>query len=166
MVIHRQRALERIYYEDCLRSLESGRGASQQHLYPQTIQLPAGDAEVLSDILDEVRLLGFDIDIFGGNSFIVNGTPTQLNNEEVKDVLDSIIENTKRNIGELKIDKKINLARSMAVNMAIRHARKLKQEEIKSLIDRLFATQSPESSPDGKPVVRIISSDEIRQKFN
>ncbi len=166
MVIHRQRALERIFYEDCLRSLESGRGLSQQHLYPQTIQLSALDAGVLSDILQEVRLLGFDIDPFGNNSFIVNGTPAQLNNEEVKDVLDSIIENTKRNIGEVKIDKKTALARSMAMNMAIRHARNLKPEEIKSLIDRLFATRSPESSPDGKPVVRIVSSEEIRQKFN
>ena len=165
MVIHRQRALERIYFEDFLRSLESGRGFSQQHLYPQTIQLSAVDAAVLNDMMDEVRLLGFDSDPFGSNSFIVNGTPAELNNEEVKDVLDSIIENAKRNIGEVKIDKKISLARGMAVNMAIRQARNLKQEEIKSLIDRLFATKSPEASPDGKPVVRIISSEELRNKF-
>lgn len=165
MIIHRQRALERIYFEDCLRSLESGKGLSQQNLFPQTIQLSAVDAEILNSLMGDLHLLGFDIDDFGNNAFIINGTPAEMNNNDVKDVLDSIIENVKNNIGEIKIDKKVSLARSMAVNMAFRHAAILKAEEIKSLIDRLFATKAPESSPDGKPVVRIISFDELREKF-
>jgi DNA mismatch repair protein MutL len=165
MAIHRQRALERIYFEDCLRSLESGKGLSQQQLFPQTIQLSAGDAEILKGLLPELQLLGFNLEDFGNSAYIINGSPAELNNEDVKDVLDNIIENVKNNIGEIKIDKKVGLARSMAVNMAFRHTANLKTEEIKSLIDRLFATKVPEASPDGKPVVRIITFDEIRDKF-
>jgi len=165
MIIHRQRALERIFFEDCLSSLQSGKGMSQQSLFPITVQLSAGDSEILSGIREDLRLLGFDIDDFGNNSYIINGSPVELNNTDTKDVLDSIIENVKKNIDEVKIDKKVRLARSMAVNMAFRHRNKLKGEEIKSLINRLFASSAPETSPDGKPVVRIISSDELRQIF-
>ncbi len=165
MVIHRQRALERIFYEDCLTSMESGKGLSQQTLFPVTLQLTAVDAEVLKGILDQLKALGFDIEDFGNNSFIVNGNPSELNNSDIKDVLDNIIENVKNNLNDIRIDKTASLARTMAVNMAFRQKTKLKGEEIKSLINRLFATKAPESSPDGKPVVRIISSEELEQKF-
>jgi DNA mismatch repair protein MutL len=165
MVIHPQRALERIMFEECLLALESGNGMSQQHLFPQTIQLSTVDAEILKGLRDELRLMGFEIDDFGNNAFIVNGSPAEIDAGDVKDLLDGMIENVKRNIADIKIDKKVSLARSMAVNMAFRHKTRFKAEEIKSLINRLFATKVPELSPDGKPVVRIISSDEIRQKF-
>lgn len=165
IVIHRQRALERIFFEDCLDSLKSGKGMSQQHLFPQTIQMSAQDAEILQEIRNDLRLLGFEIEDFGHHTFIIRGTPVELNNTHIKDVLDSIVEHVKQNRGEVSIDKHINLARSMAVNMAYRHKKKLFAEEVKSLIDRLFATKVPETSPDGKPVVQLITSEEIRQKF-
>jgi DNA mismatch repair protein MutL len=165
MVIHRQRALERIFFEDCLESLRSGKGMSQQHLFPQTVQMSAQDAEILQEIRNDLRLLGFDIEDFGHNTFIIRGTPVELNNTHIKDVLDSIVEQIKRNAGGVSIDKHLTLARSMAVNMAFRHKKNLFPEEVKSLIDRLFATKAPETSPDGKPVVQVIASEEIRQKF-
>lgn len=165
MIIHPQRALERIHFEACLKSLESGKGMSQQQLFPVTVQLSAIDSDILKDIRPDLRLLGFDIEDFGENAFIINGTPAEMNNTDARDVLDSIIENIKRNISEVKIDKKVNLARTMAVNMAVRHKLRFQPEEIKSLINRLFATKAPETSPDGKPVVKIISSEELEQKF-
>ncbi|MDB4303738.1 DNA mismatch repair endonuclease MutL [Desulfosarcina sp.] len=165
MLINRQRAIERILYEEFLQSFESGKGSSQQMLFPETIQFTAADAEILKTLLTELKTLGFDIEYFGSNSYIINGTPSILNNTEVKDVLDNMIENVKKNQDAAIIDKKVNLARSMAVNMAFRHNTELGPEEIKSLINRLFSTKAPEISPDGKPVVRIVSMEELDQKF-
>ncbi len=165
MLINRQRAMERILYEEFLHSFESGKGSSQQMLFPETIQFNAADAEILKSLLEELKILGFDIEYFGNKSYIINGTPSILNNTEVKDVLDNMIENVKKNQDAAKIDKKVNLARSMAVNMAFRHNTEIGPEEIKSLINRLFSTKAPEISPDGKPVVRIVSMEELDQKF-
>jgi len=165
MMIHRQRAMERILYEEFLQSFDSGKGSSQQMLFPETIQFTATDAEILKNLMPDLKILGFDIDYFGSNSYIINGTPSILNNTEVKDVLDNMIENVKKNQDAAKIDKKVNLAKSMAVNMAFRHNAELGPEEIKSLINRLFSTKAPDISPDGKPVVRIVSMEELDQKF-
>jgi DNA mismatch repair protein MutL len=165
MMIHRQRALERIFYEELLQSLESGKGSTQQLLFPETIQFNASDSEVIRNILDELNTLGFNIEHFGDNAYIINGAPSILNNTEIKDVLDNLVENVKKQQPSATLDKKVNLARSMAVNMAFRHVNDLAPEEIKSLINRLFSTKAPESSPDGKPVVRIISMEEIEEKF-
>ncbi len=165
MLIHRQRAMERILFEEFLQSFESGKGFSQQMLFPETIQFSATDVEILKDLLEELKILGFDIEYFGDMTYIINGAPSILKNTEVKDVLDNMIENVKKSQDATQIDKKVNLAKSMAVNMAFRHNTELGPEEIKSLINRLFSTKAPEVSPDGKPVVRIISMEELDQKF-
>ncbi|MCB0805845.1 MAG: DNA mismatch repair endonuclease MutL [Bacteroidales bacterium] len=164
MIIYKRRALERIYFEDLMKN-SSGKAHSQQLLYPETIQLSGGDSAILDDLQTEMKQFGFDIDNFGSNAFIVNGIPAGMNNVDIRDVLDNIIENARNSRKEALTDKSINLARSMAVNMAIRHTNKMSKEEIKSLIDKLFACKAPEVSPDGKPVVRIISLEELEQKF-
>ncbi len=77
-----------------------------------------------------------------------------MNNHTINDVLEDIIENFKRNQKELIADKRINLARSMAINMAAGMNGKLQKEEMMAVIDRLFACKVPDVSPDGKPVVK------------
>lgn len=165
MLIHRQRAMERILFEEYLARLEQGKGISQQTLFPLTLNFPADDMEILNAIQPELNSLGFDMEPFGPGSFIILGYPPQMNNPDVKDVLDNIIENIKKNLNTEKINKNLYLAQTMAAHMAFRHKGQLQKEEIKSLIDRLFATDAPEVSPDGKPVVRIITLDELNQKF-
>ncbi len=165
LVIDQHRAHERILFEEFINTLEKGKGMSQQQLFPSTIQFSAGDTEILVSVMDELKILGFDIEEFGKNSFIVNGTPADLNNTSAKDVLENIIENFKKNLQDINTDKKVNLARSMAVNMAIGYGKKLEQQELTSLIDRLFACKVPNVSPDGKPIVRILSIYELDQMF-
>ena len=166
MIIDQRRAHERILFERFLQSLNSGKGLSQQHLFPATLQFSAGDTEILKSILDDLKILGFDLEEFGENTFIVNGTPADMQNDSVNDLLENIIENYKKQLKTLKIDKKINLARSLAVNMAIGDDKRMEHEEIMSIIERLFACKVPEVSPDGKPIVRILTIEEFNGMFN
>jgi DNA mismatch repair protein MutL len=115
--------------------------------------------------MPELRILGFDLEEFGTHTFIVNGIPVELNNTDINDVLENVIENFKKNQRDLISDKKINLARSLAVQMAAGKEKKLEQEEMISIIDRLFACKVPEVSPDNKPVVRVLSMDDIGELF-
>jgi len=161
MILHQQRAFERIYYEAFMSSLETGKGMSQQLLFPATIQLPAGDTEIIKSIFAELRILGFDLEEFGENTFIFHGLPSSMNNHTINDVLEDIIENFKKNQKELIADKRINLARSMAINMAAGMNGKLQKEEMMAVIDRLFACKVPDVSPDGKPVLKIMSMNEM-----
>ncbi len=166
LIIDQQRAHERILFERFLKKLDSRKGTSQQQLFPVTIQFSPSDAEILKEINDELKILGFDIEDFGENTFIVNGNPAEMNNRDIKGVLEGIIENFKKHLKDIAKDKKVNLARSMAVNLSIKQGRKLQAEEIKSLIDQLFACRMPEVSPDGKPTLRILTMDYLNEKFD
>ena len=165
-MIDQQRAHERILFERFLTKLEAQKGTSQQQLFPVTVQFSTSDAEILKEIMDELKVLGFDIEEFGENTFIVNGNPAEMNNRNIKGVLEGIIENFKKHLKELAKDKKVNLARSMAVNLSIKQGRKLQAEEIRSLIDQLFACKMPEVSPDGKPTLRILTMNYLDEKFD
>ncbi len=165
MLIDQKRAHERILFEEFMNCLDSGKGMSQQQLFPETTEFSAGDAEIVRSLQEDLKILGFDIEEFGDNTFIINGVPADLNNRAPGDVLESIIENFKKNISNIHSDKKVNLARSMAVKLATGYGTKLEREEMNSLIDRLFGCKVPDVSPDGKPIVKVITMQELDQIF-
>jgi DNA mismatch repair protein MutL len=76
-----------------------------------------------------------------------------------------VLENFKNNQLGLKVDKKNNLTRAMARNMAVKPGKVLMPEEMQSLVDDLFSCQVPNVSPSGKTIIITIQSDEIEKRF-
>lgn len=166
MIIDQQAAHERILFERYLDRIEQKKGNAQQQLFPQTVKLSAPDTELVNELLAEISLLGFVIEPFGLNTFIINGTPAELPDENIQELLENVLENYKKNQLGLKLDKKSNLARSMARNMAIKPGKALLTEEMQSLVDDLFACHVPNLSPSGKTITVIISAEDIEKRFN
>lgn len=165
IIIDQQNAHERILYEQFLGQLESKKGNSQQQLHPQTFTLSAADAEILKEIIDEIHWLGFDISYRGKNSFLIKGIPASISKENPKGTIEGMIENFKRNLIDIRVEKSINLARSMAKRIAVKHGENLQIEEMQDLIDRLFACKQPYHSLDGKPTLITINFEEIENRF-
>jgi len=165
MIIDQQAAHERILFESYLERMEKNKGMAQQQLFPQTVKLSASDTELVNELIGEISLLGFIIEPFGPNTFIINGTPADLPNENVQDLLENVLENYKKNQLGLKLDRKSNLARSMAKNMAVKPGKVLMEDEMQSLVDDLFACSVPNLSPSGKTITTLISAEEIEKRF-
>lgn len=165
LIIDQHRAHERILYERFLDSLEKQKGISQQQLFPQTIAFSASDFELIKELLPEIQALGFDINEFGKNTFVINGAPSGVNESETKELLEGLMEHYKRNLSELKLNKKENLARAMAKKLAVKPGKPLSNEEINNLVDELFACQMPYSSPGGKPSIITLTLEDLAKKF-
>ncbi|MBK6345560.1 MAG: hypothetical protein IPF68_06410 [Bacteroidales bacterium] len=75
MVIDQQSAHERVLFERFLDRIEQKKGMAQQQLFPQTVKLSAPDTELVNELLGEVSLLGFIIEPFGQNTFIIQRHP-------------------------------------------------------------------------------------------
>lgn len=165
MVIDQKRAHERILYEQFLEVLKSDSVASQQQLFPQTIELNPADSELLNSILDDLKSLGFDIREFGKNTFIINGTPGALDVSSPELILEKLLEEYKTAPVDAKNKAKEQIATSLAKASALNYGTELKTEEVDRLIDNLFACSTPNFSPDGKKVLTIISTVDIEKSF-
>ncbi|MGZ6523373.1 MAG: DNA mismatch repair endonuclease MutL, partial [Bacteroidia bacterium] len=165
MVIDQQGAHERILYEQMLENFEKHKSATQQELFPKTIEFNTLDFELVKELHSEIQSLGFDISEFGKNTFVIHGVPADTADHDSAALLEGLIENYKQNLLELRSDKRENLARSMARNMAIKSGKALTQEEMNNLIDQLFACKMPYSTPNGKPTITTFSSDDLDKRF-
>jgi len=165
MLISQQAAHERVLYERFLQQLQSHSGVSQQSLFPQSVTLNSSDFELLKELLPDVRALGFDIREFGKNTVVVEGIPADLNNVGEEQLLEQLLEGFKNNLAILKLDKRDNLARSLARNAAIKSGIKMSLEEMNLLIDQLFACQMPNLALNGKPVISTFTLTELIERF-
>jgi DNA mismatch repair protein MutL len=168
IVIDQQAAHERILFENYLEMVEKHKGVSQQQLFPQTLEFSAGDAVIMKELQDELQGLGFDINEFGKNSFIVHGIPADISDQNVFELLEKLIEDYKSSQGgkaELASAKKEIVAKAMAKNLSIRSGVPLTKEEMSHMVDELFACKMPYSSPTGKPTLITIAIDELEKKF-
>jgi DNA mismatch repair protein MutL len=165
-LIDQQAAHERIQYEKYLNMLQNKFGASQQFLFPQSIELSPNDFSLLMEMEEEIKSLGFVYNIFGKNTIVVNGIPADIPNTNEKNLFESLIEQYKLNQTELRLEKKENLARALAKRSAIRPGTKLTLTEMNSLIDQLFACKMPTYAPNGNLTLVLMTMEKLDSMFH
>jgi DNA mismatch repair protein MutL len=165
MIIHQQRAHERILYEQRLAALNENKSLSQQELFPQKIELSSKEFSTFKEIEEEIKILGFDIRELGNNTIVVYGIPAESESNDLKKLIEHIIADYEQNESELKVPKTEKIARSLARSMAIKTGKKLSVVEMNDLTDKLFACNTPYYSPSGKPVIITVPIDELDKRF-
>ena len=165
LLIDQQSAHERILYEGFLRTLREKPATSQTSLFPQTLDLAHADAELMVALLPQLNQLGFDLEAFGGGTFIVRGIPAELagrNNE--LDLLERILQQFKSNV-DLSNNGHDRLARTLARAAAIKRGTGLDESEMRSLIDRLFACEQPRVAPNGRQCFVKYELEDVERLF-
>ena len=102
--------------------------------FPQNISLSAADFELLLEISEELKALGFDIREFGKNTIVVQGYPAEIESGNEEKIILGLLENYKQQAAITKFDKKEQLAKSLARQAAIKSGNILNTEEINQLI--------------------------------
>ncbi len=165
IVIDQQAAHERILFERYQKMLQSRKHDSQRQLFPQNLDLNVADAQILKEILPDINNLGFDIQEFGRNGFVIHGFPGDILQGNEKRMIEELIEQFKMNAAVTKLNKRDNLARSLAVSSSIKAGKALSVEEMKMLIDELFACENAYSAPNGRHTFITISLDELVKRM-
>ncbi len=165
MVIHHERAHERILFEKFLAHLRLKHGVSQQLLFPIKMELAPSDFLLLMEIEKELLSLGFSISSLGGNTIALNGIPADIVAGDEKHLLDDLLHQFKQNKKELNLPLQENLARSMARRCCIRKHAYLQPEELQSIVDQLFACENPNYAPNGEKIVVIWEKRQLEELF-
>lgn len=161
MLIHQRYAYERVLYEKYVQEIQSAQNTSQQLLFPKTVTLSALDYALSQDLLELIRGIGFSIEEFGTNTYLINGVPAHFQEEDEAVLFKGILEAFKENENHRESGKKETLARTLAKRYAARQCRTLEKKEMTHLIDQLFETAMPSVSPDGKPIMRILTLEQV-----
>ena len=165
MLIDQKRAHERILYERFLECLSSNRPVSQADMFPVTMELNPADLFVIKEIEDDLNLLGFRINHSGKNKLIINGVPSDGSVTNPVEMLEILLEQYKSTQNDPSTGATEKIATAMAGASAIAYGKTLAQNEMEDLFDTLFGCSSPNYSPTGKPVISIITLEEIDKRF-
>src|ERR1051326_1517007 len=123
LLIHQQAAHERIIYERLNEATKGKAVATQRSMFPVSIELSPADTALLQELMSDLQHLGYMIEPFGKNSFVVQGTPADVEQGNEKQVIDSLLEQYKHFSNEMKFSKREKLIRSLAWQQAIKPGR-------------------------------------------
>ena len=165
LLIHQQSAHERIIYEGLKTASKDKPVATQRSMFPVTLELAPADAAILEEILVDLQLLGYAIEPFGKNTFVIQGTPADVVQGNEKHVIDILLEQYKHFSNEVKFSKREKLIRSLARQQSIKTGVRLTEKEMRQLVDDLFACEQPNVTPDGNPTYLEFKQEQLEKMF-
>lgn len=165
MLVHQQHAHERILYEKYTQQSHNKQNATQKILFPSTLELATPDAILLEDLLPEITILGYEIEPFGINTFIIQGIPADVTQGNEKHSVELLLEQFKHFSSDIKFSKREKLVRCMSRQQAIKAGQSLTQEEMKVLLEQLFLCNTPNITPTGNPTFLEFKEDYLDRMF-
>lgn len=151
LLIHQQLAHERILYEQYVQAMNGAIISTQQSLFPVTLTLAPADAVLLHELLPHLQQLGYQVEVFGKDSFIVQGTPADILQGNEKGAIEGILEQYKHSNAEVKLSAREKLIRALARQHAVKPGTHLTRQEMQNLIAALFACSQPNMTASGNP---------------
>lgn len=156
-VIDQKLAHERLLFEKYSSYLQHQRSVSQQLLFPRTLELNATDLNTVLEMMEDLKLLGFDISHFGGQTLVVNGLPPDLNQADEMKILEAMMEDY-RHTAKSEMQKRDLMALSLARQASVNRNRSLDKNFMQALVEDLFSLPANSHSIDGKPIMIKIGS--------
>lgn len=150
IILHQQLAHERVLYEKYQKA-SSHPHATQKSLFPVVLELSPSDAILLDEMLEDLSIIGYEIESFGSNSFIIQGIPADVLSGNEKNAIELLLEQFKHFTGEVKYSKREKLIRCMSRQMAIKAGQSLSQKEMHSIIQSLSECDIPNVTASGAP---------------
>ncbi|MFN2350978.1 MAG: DNA mismatch repair endonuclease MutL [Kiritimatiellia bacterium] len=156
-------AHERVLYESLLRQYRERTTAAQPLLSPITVELTPTDAGRLRRGLEALRQMGFGLDEFGEDAFIIDALPVGLEDSnpgtlvrEIAALLDEP--------GAARATLEEGVVRA-ACHAAVKATHSLPTQQIDALLKQLLAAEMPYTCPHGRPTLINITLQELNRKF-
>lgn len=165
LLVHQQLAHERVLYEKYSASAPGKALSTQSSLFPVTLTLSTSDAVLLNELLPELNLLGYLVEPFGKDSFVIQGTPADLEAGNEKNTIELLLEQYKHFNPDLKLDRREKLIRSLALQHAVKAGKGLGQSEMQQLVNDLFQCGQPNTNASGSPTFIEFKRDYLDKLF-
>jgi DNA mismatch repair protein MutL len=166
LIVDQHAAHERVLYEKARVALSGAAeaGPSQQLLFPVAVELSPGEWESFDGVRPLLDKLGFTIRPMSGRTVLLEAVPGAFPKWSHDRILHDILTELPSGRRDVR-DLVESIATTVACKAAIKAGDRLTEEEMRSLIDQLFATELPYSCPHGRPTFMRMTSEELDKRF-
>jgi len=158
-------AHERVLFERLLRDLDAGPLASQELLFPQPVELGAGQAGLVAEWAPTLEGLGFGLEGWSGSTVVLRAVPALLRGQEPRRLIESLVEDVNRPRKGEPVPLLHRALSFVACHAAIKAHAALQREEMARLIADLAVTRTPYFCPHGRPIVSRLSLRDIKREL-
>lgn len=164
-LIDQHAAHEKVLYERFMKQLSEKEPMTQLLQPPVILTVSMQEQQALTEHMDILQHLGYQIEPFGGREYAVTGVPAHLPSVSdaslLKEVIDTLVDNHARSTPELLMDK----VASMSCKAAVKGNHELPREQIEELLRELMTLENPYHCPHGRPTMIKMTKTELEKKF-
>ncbi|HEX5323747.1 MAG TPA: hypothetical protein VFW40_08170, partial [Capsulimonadaceae bacterium] len=167
LLIDQHIAHERVLYERLLAGHGAAQLAVQRLVIPITLELGRREALVVEARLDELAKAGFELEPFGGDSFLVRAVPARVAQKQspekvVRAIIDELVEKTVSRKLMVPAEEVLITA---SCKMAVKAGDPLSLPEMEALVADLLACENPYTCPHGRPIIVELSNSDLDRRF-
>ena len=164
-MIDQHAAHEKVMYERFVKEISQNKATSQNLLPPVVVTLSGSQSQIVEEIGEHLHKLGFEIEPFGGNEYVIKAVPTELFGISEKDLLFDIIDQYSLEGKKTTPDTVLVKLATMACKAAIKGNMNISLLEAKALIEELMSLDNPYNCPHGRPTMIFMSKSDVEKKF-
>ncbi len=163
-LVDQHAAHERVLFERFMTQRDQAQPA-QTLLQPTTVDLPPAGARLLHAQLPVLAQLGFEVELFGPNTFLVRAIPNVLTGSDPAAALRVLVEDFEEDETPLQAEIEARIVARICKRAAVKAGKILSAEEQRTLLEDLETCQSPRTCPHGRPTMIHLSVDLLERQF-
>ncbi len=165
LLVDQHRAAERVIFD---RLVAQPRRLTRQLLaVPVTLEFGPEQMAAIEDHCELLAEMGFEVEPFGGSSYLLRSVPAQLTESSPGAVVEAILADLAAWQSSSKMaDLREEVLASISCHAAVKAGQRLSDEEMRKLVVELLETETPAICPHGDPVIVSMPAAEINRKFH
>jgi DNA mismatch repair protein MutL len=166
ILIDQHAAHEKVRYEELMDQYENQEKSVQALLTPMNIEFSAEEIPLVEDSKEILKSLGFEIEPFGGNTYVIYAVPSCLVSEDIDDVIKGVLDDVKQGRMASNVQGKVEeVLTYMSCRTAIKFGQSLSLVEMQSLVEQLDTLKRPFTCPHGRPTMISLTLGELEKMF-
>jgi DNA mismatch repair protein MutL len=165
VIVDQHAAHERVLYDRAVAAMEGRLPSLQRLLFPIPLELSVRQYAAYEESRELFEKLGFQLRPFGGRSVLVEEIPGEMAHWDEGAVLLGILDDLAENRERDRLPVRDRVLASYACRAAIMQGKRLSVQEMRALMDQLFATPRPYTCPHGRPTLLRIGLEDLDRRF-
>ena len=166
IIIHQQRAHQRVLYESLLRQVKQRSVPSQILAFPIQVEMNQQQFVEFTPHQKSLELMGFSFGNSDSNSLEITAIHNSLSPNSVPEFLSNMLDNLDNDPTDEESHLSQMMAKTMSKYGAIGSGMDLHPSAQSRLIEDLFSCDEPSRCPEGKAIFAMMTDNDIQNKFN